>query len=247
MYRAFLSQLYSNETIADVDLKREGPDYANSAIISLNYDPVLENKIADFGGKLKYFYGRGVVGRADSAIRDLVTDPKSCVEHEKLIPLIKLHGSLDWRFSQNGDAPHRKHVDVVPDCTAAGACGVGGDEASCEQCLIYPTWQRDPLGNTVFDTLFCEARIHLRLASRIVIIGYSLPETDRYINYLFSDIMRTPEIPRIEICNRGDSDEWRRRARKLFGGRLSMANLTITNGLEEHIRSNPDPDAPNIF
>jgi hypothetical protein len=243
LYRAFLSQLYSADTLAEPDLLREAPDYATSAIVSLNYDCVVEEKARDFGGKLKIFYGRDVAAGRNSDPRAddiFITEigGGSRKTDERLVPVIKLHGSLNWRFAGNDRQKVVLHTAVKGE--AAGEAGLS------QQCLIFPTWQRDPLGGTVFDTLFREARIHLRLASRIVIIGYSLPETDRYLNYLFADVISAGSMPDVEICNHGDPEEWRRRAQRIFGPRLTAAKLTIRRDFSEHVRANPDPISPAI-
>lgn len=258
IYRAFLSHFFSSKVTAPKECGQTAPDYVNSAIISLNYDLLIENKIRDFNRNdaeaaecvARIFYGRGVLDpkcdHENFAREDALMIPGEEAKRNAgknrnpvVIPLIKLHGSLNWKFNGRGKSlKPSKQVHLIRD--------LDGRVQSSNKCLIYPTWQRDPLRDTVFSTLCMEARTHLRLASRIVIIGYSLPDTDRYLNYLFADIVNTPEMPEIVICNRGDADEWKMRAHKIFGDRLSANKLKVIDGLEEYVRSVEDPGAPRI-
>ena len=60
---------------------------------------------------------------------------------------------------------------------------------------------------TVFGKLIEEARIHLRLAEKIVFVGYSMPVSDQHIRYLLADALDTAEPPKIETANLWKTDE----------------------------------------
>lgn len=255
-YRAFLSQVLSQSTKikAPDRLKNEHPIYTKSAIISLNYDTLIEDKLRAFNDSVakpeerRYVhYGHNVV----AATADGKVCPTCATEAAEknfsldgreagALPLIKPHGSMNWHREAKRNM---KRFHLCEKCTPAGSQCDTGSAGCSDQCLIYPTWQRDPMGGTFFDQLLTETRIHLRLASKIVIIGYSLPETDSYLKYILADAVKPPEMPTVEICNRGDESYWRQRARSVFGPRLMDANLKVLPGFLEYVRSHKDPDA----
>ena len=103
--------------------------------------------------------------------------------------------------------------------------------------MILPTWQRDPFHGNVFSALLSESLIHLRLASRIVFIGYSFPETDRYFRYLLSDALSTPELPEIVVCDKGDKATMLTRVRTMLGARATTPEPTYHDGFLDFVRS----------
>lgn len=248
-YRAFISQIICHPVLAPAALRKIMPDMAASAIISMNYDAVIEKMVASFSHKVQVFYGNNVVDPdcahcLDVSRRYDITLSADIPDATKILPLIKLHGSLNWKFTKKT----KQNVHIAPQlsdlepnrsptrCVTPGNCTDG-------QCQIYPTWQRNALEDSVFDTLLTEARLHLRLASRIVIIGYSLPETDRYINYLLADAVSTPELPQVEVCNPTPEPELRKRVCSIFGPRLSPDRITIRPGFIHHVCAHQEPQS----
>lgn len=212
LYEAFLSQVLSDmepqTAAASEAIKEQG--YAGPAIISLNYDLVVEKKLERLQAKSdgekhpRHFLGRGVDCCHPTFVR---------ARH--WLPLIKLHGSADWKRNPG------QHPGSLNDCIQTS------DKPSLdwklnEEPMVFPTWQRDSLEGTVFAKLLDEARIHLRLASRIVFIGYSLPETDLYIRYLLADALDTVELPAIETANQFKTlEEARSHVARVMGPRAA--------------------------
>ncbi|MBI5822375.1 MAG: SIR2 family protein [Verrucomicrobia bacterium] len=224
-YEAFLSQVITeaDEICAPQGLKEFRPDYATPAIISLNYDCVIENKAARFGDKLKLFYGQDVVEPGSPTPPWLCSSNPSTTD-AVLLPLIKMHGSANWQKSNKTD----NKVTVLSNDTTPPTLPP----------LILPTWQRGPFENTVFSALLHEALAHLRRASRLVFIGYSMPPTDRYFRYLLAGALNTPEFPAIEICNIWGEEEARRHLEAMLGRPGAEAKLKIySGGLEDYVRA----------
>jgi hypothetical protein len=95
LYEAFLSQVLfaKRPTLAPKECPSE---YAANAIISLNYDLVIE-RIAARGG-VRVFYGEGVLANTalEAKARPVIAlNGKECTGG-RCLPLIKLHGSLNW-------------------------------------------------------------------------------------------------------------------------------------------------------
>ncbi len=220
-YSAFLSQIAESCAQINKPDKPEIERYAHPAILSLNYDMVIETKLDAFAyAPLEAWYGSGVVNEdetfkdreAEAAFPWLVREKNSSGAIAPLmLSLLKLHGSVNW-VSNPANAGTPKSVTVQP---------LEPKEESKEAPLNFPTWQRDPLATTFFDQVLREARIHLRLASRIVIIGYSLPHTDRYLRYLLANAFDTPEQPALEICNGWDKPRCHEQVRRMIGARAA--------------------------
>lgn len=203
LFQAFLSQVMASRPhLVPPALRRtHGCDgYEMSAIITLNYDRLIERTIGRMcdvnGNQPTLFRGYGVITREQP--------PQSRVLRLSL-PLIKLHGSIDWQ--------------TCPHCNAACTISTGRSSGRVVRPMVYPTWQRDHVANTVFAKMIDDARIHLRLASKIVIIGYSLPASDRYISYLLADALDTAEPPQIVIANKWSDVEAHQHVTNMMGSR----------------------------
>ena len=218
MYQAFISQVLGcvPETFPSALAKPEDDEggYGSSAIINLNYDLVIEKKLKTLGLDPKKhlqekhpraFYGFGCV-----------TQKIKWERSGARLPLIKLHGSINWQKPERQKPEGAELVQEVEDMQE------GKDSAPP---LIYPSWVRERQPGSVFDKLLTEVRIHLRLAQRIVFIGYSLPTSDRHIAYLLSDGLDTAEPPEIETANLWKTDEEARGHVKAMMGERAARQL----------------------
>lgn len=233
LYHAFLSQVLSEQCSPGNFEKPELKSYAGPAIVSLNYDLVVEKKLETLENKRRAsfekigcFYGRHVCN-GDPEWKD-----GTC-----RLPLVKLHGSVDWeRLSECGCCIKR-----MEDWTTLTAESSGASE---RWPMIFPSWQRASLQGTVFAKLLNEARIHLRLASRIVFIGYSIPATDRYIRYLLADVFDTAEMPEIEVANLWQHGEALRHVTAMMGVRAARSmTKNYPEGLVGLVKSKRDPSS----
>lgn len=224
VYLAFLSQLFHRAGDPQTMAKTMGVsvDMAGPAIVSLNYDLVIERKLeallaARPAGKTvrPCFYG-AKVERGHPSFK----------KGSHWLPLIKLHGSVNWK-----EVPNRACITI--------------DEHEPDGPLIFPSWQRSSFADTVFEKLLAEARAHLRRASRIVIIGYSLPESDLYMRYLLADVLDTVEMPEIIVANRfATESDAREQVRKMIGSRAAACvSANHPEGLLGLVKSKADPSS----
>ncbi len=230
MYYAFLSQVLGGlpqalpPTFADPTNDQGG--YASSAVISLNYDLVIEEKLRALtsvtGQNPKAFYGFDCVASEQPWDRSIVH-----------LPLLKLHGSINWRACSNSP------------CKQVNACEVTESWPGSETPLVYPSWLRDRREGSVFERVLTEARIHLRLAHRIVFIGYSLPPSDRHIAYLLADGLDTAEPPEIVTANLWQTkDEARAKVKKMMGERAARhLSENYPRGLKDLVQAWKHPSS----
>lgn len=209
IYESFLSQLF----IKAARLRaQQGDDATNCddhvpAIVSLNYDLLLEEKLwgtsspwspgaVDSNAPLRNFcYGKGISLQE----RDIAANALG-------VPLIKLHGSLNWCQQSDGSASAFPTQAVVSNAVP----------------LVIPSWVRGPVNQNLFGDRVDDALTHLRRADRIIVVGYSMPPTDRYLQFIFARGLDTPEVPTIEIYSRLEPEEATRRGREMFGARVPI-------------------------
>lgn len=201
----------------------------NISIITLNYDTLLEQAF------LPLYPGTGYIDycihlmnfEKHDALKEFQfwVNPREPVlvkpdEHPVPIKIIKLHGSLNWKYcnccnqallttwDRNIDLnsgsfvgytqPDQKEYDYF--------CPVDGTEF---QTLILPPSYVKTLNNPVISQLFSEASREIRAARRIVFIGYSLSDGDVHVKALFKKHLR-PNVELVAI-NPKSSDSVRHR------------------------------------
>lgn len=146
----------------------------SDSIISFNYDLVVDDALNRLGFTPNYYlpiqHGTQSGGRSG-------------------IPVLKLHGSSNWGicggcrkfnsivvFDNKVTAdPNRFRLQPCPNC------GPG----HYQPLLIPPTWHKGDYLEIVRD-VWAEAVRRIMSATRICIIGYSMPETDSFFKYLLS-------------------------------------------------------------
>ena len=194
---------YSIYALLEYRLKSVGPHYANFfvrlfsthdpdavTVISLNYDIIADNAmsaLAERRGAVFPDYG------CDIATEQYRRAPK-------LGTLLKPHGSLNWLYCPNC---HRLDIGIaesgrrtVKVLQALYSPATSLDERyervrGCKDCgtlqrpvLITPTHRKD-YRNPHIARVWYEAGRALREATRAIFIGYSMPDDDVDVVYLF--------------------------------------------------------------
>lgn len=137
------------------------------AVISLNYDCLMDAALKTHGGRRwdpTVGYGlrikRGAPAWRNWGPGRTATTP---------IRLLKLHGSLNWREKRG-----QSLLASTSPYERASAKGV-----------VVPPLARKPVSESPFRRVWAEARVRLRSARRLVVIGYSLPPSDYLVRALF--------------------------------------------------------------
>jgi len=137
------------------------------AFITFNYDICLDYALGFKG--IHYDYG---------------FEPRS----PHVFPLLKLHGSINWgRDSRGGLFVH----PVRPDEVYFGdylcfPCGTRiAQETKKPPMIVPPTWNKKDYHGQL-TKVWTSAAAELAEAANIVVIGYSMPETDSFFRYLYA-------------------------------------------------------------
>jgi len=151
----------------------------NAAIITLNYDLALEYALQHYGLLPNYFIdGQEILGR---------------------VPLLKLHGSLNWAISPEGNL---LNWDLSKLLNEVGTLKHGTDYSLVvskyffnnqtplgtnisKPFIVPPTWNKGQHHSQI-GSIWRKAVDYLLQAQAIYIIGYSMPETDMFFRHLLS-------------------------------------------------------------
>lgn len=159
-------------------LRQWGKRYA---VLTFNYDLVLERALLKEYGELDYKLG---------PIRGLK-------KFSNGIPLIKLHGSLNWSWCSGCE---EVYVDEKP--TAANyrreACPRRGCRTMLDPLIVPPDANKNASLDTI-SSLWRKAGSFLSKADRIVIVGYSLPDADTSAKELL--IGPVQRVSRFDVIN----------------------------------------------
>lgn len=140
--------------------------FMKNTIISFNYDTVLEEALGNW--KEPFWYGfkpRSV--EYDGSNKWARENP------DDAIPLLKLHGSVNWA-KPKGPRGRLNVFDTYSDVLKADGRVV----------LIPPTWRKSFQGP--LSEVWNAAIRALSEATRVIIIGFSVPPTDVHFRYLLA-------------------------------------------------------------
>lgn len=204
----------------------------NISVITLNYDTLLDSTFEcmyPFNGYIDYCiplmnydYNESLglsnwwINPREPVISREGVDPFS-------VKMIKLHGGLNWRYcnccNQVLLTPWDTGVDINY-CESASRHDESGNRTKedsrhnhcphCEslfQTLLIPPSHLKDLSHPVLSSLFSEASREIRKSSRVVFIGYSMPEADVHIKAILKKSL--PPCAEIHVIDVNDSHEFR--------------------------------------
>lgn len=168
-----------------------------NALISFNYDLLVEESLSRLGVPFSYAFPARTV-TPDSSAREL------CMAEVGAVPLLKLHGSTNWAY------PGRR----------AGKLTVFGSYAQVRQAilspaLVPPTWRKNFTGALTY--VWQEALRQISHATRLTVIGFSIPPSDLHFKYLLAAGLRENISLREIVFVNTDPRAIKDRASELFG------------------------------
>jgi hypothetical protein len=152
------------------------------------------------------------------------------------VPLLKLHGSLNWATEKqtskilplhlNSYFDYYQYDGLEGETTARVPIGSQlarvflqrySKEVENEPVIVPPSWNKADY-HSALTNVWASAANHLSEAEHIFIIGYSLPETDSFFRHLYAlGSVGTAPLRRIAVFNPDASGETRRRFEALLG------------------------------
>lgn len=127
-----------------------------NTFITFNYDTLLEDSLSALG--FECWMGFDSNKKESSANR---------------VGVFKLHGSVNWAMPKGA----RTKIEVMPNYRSVVDGGLTPQ-------IIPPTWKKDSRG--AFDDIWKHSLGALSDATRVVVIGFSIPPTDLHFKYLLA-------------------------------------------------------------
>lgn len=194
-HRVRLSKLYQEF------LERLCNDSRSFTIISFNYDTLVEQALLKMGAS--YTYGPSSTVGFENQYRDR-TPSRGMLE----VPLLKLHGSVNWGICRNCGkrGPGEDFINAFDrpylPAERRSRCAI------CSKRFLDPGIVPPVVGKGAalrsLVGIWTKARSALARAREIIIVGYSLPTTDRQAAALLREIRGPLKRPRITVvCGAG--------------------------------------------
>lgn len=154
---------------------------ANTTIITFNYDCLLEAAATSLGVKLSY-----------RIPQDWIAPDSKCTFHadedDLGVTLLKLHGSINWSIGSRTPVDYTtNNRTTVPILNIYDSYDLLRKDEKIPH-LMPPTWRKSP--HPVLSRIWEEAVKAIRSATRIAVIGYSMPTSDDYFRFLLASGLR---------------------------------------------------------
>lgn len=179
---AFEVDLYTHHIARMLGWFREGRPVGRNTIITFNYDTLVETALAQLN--IPFSYGLNP--------KTVCTDQFQIVKPEVDLQVLKLHGSVNWAFSP-GRVAGKKRLKIFQDYQSVRDLGYVPE-------LIPPTWRK--LFRSELATVWNCAVTSLQTATRIFVIGFSIPTTDTHFKYLLAaGLQRNISLRKLSIMS----------------------------------------------
>ncbi len=134
---------------------------SGDSVLSFNYDCIMDAALRDSGGN-RWDPARGGYGFDIGGNRDAWRHPTKGKPPKRSIKLLKMHGSLNWTLAG-----------------AAVSLRADGRPSSAMGSIIPPSWFKS-LTAEPYASVWKEARMAIRAARVLIVVGYSIPQTDLF-------------------------------------------------------------------
>lgn len=212
-----------NDDWLSLDSFFKGLDMQHSAFISINWDTVIERRLAELRKVVNFDYKCGAAA-AEFTSKSKVISMRNLPESGKM-PLIKIHGSVNWLYCDNC---RRLYWFPAEDGIAVALQLVTHKEGKqlkltrlkdcerwhCPVCTEVPLTTRiatfsflKALDFPMFERSWLAAEHLLREAKKWIFIGYSLPAADYEFKHLLKRVQLSRSAPPEFVVITGGSPE----------------------------------------
>jgi hypothetical protein len=219
--------------------------------VATNWDTVVEDMLTEAHGIRHFGYGcNAICGSLRTAHKEI----KETAVVGRKVPIIKMHGSVNWLYCDNC----RRLFWMQPDETykVAGqllsaedwkridpASHHSNDRWHCGRCgadslgTRFATFSyRKALDFPMFQKSWFSAERLLRTAKNWIFIGYSLPAADFEFKYLLKRVqLSRRDPPDFAVISGGDlSDRAYQHYQHFFGRKIKKGENFFGDGLDKH-------------
>lgn len=160
----------------------------NDAIISLNYDTLIDTALMDYGWDAKKGYG---LKSSPQNFRGFSTVKKT--EHPCLVKLFKLHGSLNWFTRKKKSESLSVLFTKKPSCILSPQNLRWKEKSGYIRQIIPPIYGKF-FAHNFWQSLWTKAFDSLISCDNLIVIGLSLVPTDFHLRSLFGRVKTLRKI-----------------------------------------------------
>lgn len=150
----------------------------SDTLLTFNYDTVIEEafETADLWSPVGG-YGPGFHGHRHDWARKWLATRKVSSRHRTKVLLLKLHGSLNWKLYRTNAVRIKPRPYLVR-------------RRAREVVAILPPGWNKRIDKNPYKQIWKQARSSLEQCKSVVLLGYSLPDTDLLARGLFAEVVR---------------------------------------------------------
>jgi len=151
----------------------------DDVLLTFNYDTIIEESMPRRTSiwTPREGYGVDVTGVKQEWARKWFSNHDIDPNKKSEVILLKLHGSINWRLYKNNNVALKKRPYVV----RAGRTEIAA--------FLGPGWHKR-IDRQPYSGIWRMARLELETCRSLVIVGYSLPDTDLIARALFLEMVR---------------------------------------------------------
>ncbi len=149
---------------------------AGDTILTFNYDLVIEESFPEHIWNPKDGYGYRTYNFTKGRSKQWIGTNKVKKAKSQVL-LLKLHGSINWDYQLSGAIRIKERPYTVRGNYVA------------KISIVAPGWNK-PIDKNPYSELWRKARLRLENCKTLIIVGYSLPETDLLAQALFAEVVR---------------------------------------------------------
>jgi hypothetical protein len=172
----------------------ESPSAGPSTFITFNYDLVLERALTTLSRPYGLGFGHAIVAKSNDAVASHYVSAAP-------VQILKMHGSVNWLLKADESI---EMYNSYEDLRQLGQAPY----------LIPPTWRKSFSSTT--QAVWAAALQAIENATRLVVIGFSMPATDAYFKYLLAAGLRRNVSLREIVFLDPNKDAIESRAKQLF-------------------------------
>jgi hypothetical protein len=160
-----------------------GETRAGDTIITFNYDTVIEESMPEGASwNPRNGYGVTVSGLTHQWAKTWFAQRNSNSHEDSKIALLKLHGSVNWVLYKTNQVRLKPRPYVVR--------ARHGKPVFDHAAMLPPGWHKR-VDRNPYKELWRQARLKLEQCKGLIVVGYSLPETDLIASALIAEASRS--------------------------------------------------------
>lgn len=208
----------------------------NTTIMTFNYDLLVEKALEFLS--LECYYQCDFIGTISHLPNDKSLKSISTKQSENTIPLLKLHGSLNWQ--SKGDIDNSINQKLFPeraDIELYMGRKIPSIASIRRPVIVPPIYEKSSIFGKILNPIWEQTSRALRDMNRIVIFGYSLPEADIRAQIVLSSNLattyaKTRKRPRVDIIDTNPE------VCERYANRLQLDSLNYYQFVDEFIVRN---------